>query len=579
MSFFLCFLWVFLNIWWILPLIFSIKSQLAIARTTDSMDVFEIWSSQTSFLNLFRLMGAWIFNAKQAGDILFPWMNIYSTPIFSVISFIPLVLAVCSFLRKQKDEMIFFFAIIFLLGLFLMKGLHSPWKNVNKWIFIHIPFFEIFRNQYEKFGILVTLSYAILIGYGWKVICDVVNKTCAYLLSALVGVILFGIYMWPFWSGDVIYKGGKKIPSARVKIPVYYYKSRDWIKKKKEQFRLVSLPHQENGVAYRWKHGYMGADDVTLRLLRRSILGLFKPQDEVIRNYLSNLFDPSRFHKRRFRSIVKPLKLINVKYLLVHEDVNYYVNTPYGKEEKKIIYFLENSLDTQLKISIEKSFGKLKFYRIPEEYFLPRIYSFITFILVNSNTETIIPMSETKYLDGKPVLLFTEQNELFSASQLSISNVIFKDSIPEDLVIELGGEKWQMKKESNLNWQKKFRVKKTGVYEIWMENGNRKNRKWEIEIDEKKLVYSFRSLPDNEKDDKERKYIKIGEIKLKKGKHIINVKCQDVNIENKEQDLKIVLVNKKERERLEKEIWRKINDPKTELCYIFEKEKGEFFVN
>jgi len=32
----------------------------------------------------------------------------------------------------------------------------------------------------------------------------------------------------------------------------------------------------------------------------------------------------------------------------------------------------------------------------------------------------------------------------------------------------------------------------------------------------------------------------------------------------------------KRREKLKKEIWQKINDPKTKLCCIFEKAKGDF---
>ena len=37
------------------------------------------------------------------------------------------------------------------------------------------------------------------------------------------------------------------------------------------------------------------------------------------------------------------------------------------------------------------------------------------------------------------------------------------------------------------------------------------------------------------------------------------------------QNIKLVLVDKKEREEAEKLIWKRINSPETEVCYIFEK--------
>jgi len=44
------------------------------------------------------------------------------------------------------------------------------------------------------------------------------------------------------------------------------------------------------------------------------------------------------------------------------------------------------------------------------------------------------------------------------------------------------------------------------------------------------------------------------------------------------ENLKIVLVNKRERERVEKEIWKRINQPEAEVGYIFEKEGAQFYV-
>jgi len=49
--------------------------------------------------------------------------------------------------------------------------------------------------------------------------------------------------------------------------------------------------------------------------------------------------------------------------------------------------------------------------------------------------------------------------------------------------------------------------------------------------------------------------------------------------DRKNENLKMVLVSKEKLKKAEREIWQRINQPKAELCYIFEKRTGEFWVN
>ena len=75
-----------------------------------------------------------------------------------------------------------------------------------------------------------------------------------------------------------------------------------------------------------------------------------------------------------------------------------------------------------------------------------------------------------------------------------------------------------------------------------------------------------------------RRYIKLGEVRLEAGKHRIMAISKWQMANSKKQDLKLILVDKKEREKVEKEIWQRINQPGAELCYIFSKGKGEFYI-
>jgi hypothetical protein len=199
-------------------------------------------------------------------------------------------------------------------------------------------------------------------------------------------------------------------------------------------------------------------------------------------------------------------------------------------------------------------------------------------------------MTETKYLDGKPredashqrgkpVLMFTEQVKEGESGQLGdweqgtgilgdwgrSANFVFKDSNWQDLAIELIAQFTVYSPYSTV------RLKKPGTYEIYVDTAQIEEEapEYEIKVDGRELP----QLSSHNYQATSRKYVKINQAKLEEGSHIINIKNQNEN-----QNLKIVLVNKEEREDLEKETWKKINHPETELCYIFEEEKREFYV-
>ena len=93
------------------------------------------------------------------------------------------------------------------------------------------------------------------------------------------------------------------------------------------------------------------------------------------------------------------------------------------------------------------------------------------------------------------------------------------------------------------------------------------------------LIYPGQSVREVGLQATSREYMKIGEMKLGEGEHKIEAHGSWLIADSKEKNFKIVLVNKEEREKAEKEIREKINNPKTELCYIFSKRDGEFWVN
>jgi len=224
--------------------------------------------------------------------------------------------------------------------------------------------------------------------------------------------------------------------------------------------------------------------------------------------------------------------------------------------------------------------------------FCSNMNSFASVVLINGDINSLGIIVYTKYLDKKPVLLFTTQERNLNVKDLiQVNNFVFKDSGWKDLAVELSFQSQGHKAtgpevvKSNVT-ELQVKIKKAGVYEIWIENRNHQlitnqyeytnKEEWNIEADGKEILqaagYKLQAAG--------RKYVKVGEMRLGEGEHRIQVARLRSHqaASQKNRKLKIVLVDKEEREKVEREIWQRINRPKAELCYIFEKKTGEFWV-
>ncbi|MDP2943872.1 MAG: hypothetical protein Q8N49_01155 [Candidatus Omnitrophota bacterium] len=191
--------------------------------------------------------------------------------------------------------------------------------------------------------------------------------------------------------------------------------------------------------------------------------------------------------------------------------------------------------------------------------------------LVEGNSDSLIVITETRFLDDKPVLFFSEQLEGKKPDLLNkIDNIVFYDNTWQDLAVEFTTHATVRSPQSTV------KIEKAGVYELWIDYSKLYTEKkrvteWEIKVDGKPWVLNTKFwLSDN----KERKYIKLGEGDLKTGRHIIKSKIQNPKSQN--QEIKLILVNKQERQRAEKIIWQKMNEQGIDIAYIFSQD-GKFY--
>lgn len=230
--------WSFLSMYWIIPMGFSALDEFAKASLEglglSDMSIFKLNSAPLS--EALRLTGYWALHSSHKGDPYYPWAAPYASSPFLLISFLIPFLAFLPLISRSKSKHVLYFTFLALLGLFLVKGSFPPFEEINLQLFSLPGLLRIFREPIIKFGMIVVFAYAFLIGVGvnhlynyFKRINCPHNTIISKIPLITVVFLLLGVYTWPFWTGDVIYGGGKTSASARIQVPAYYYNAADYL--------------------------------------------------------------------------------------------------------------------------------------------------------------------------------------------------------------------------------------------------------------------------------------------------------------------------------------------------------------
>lgn len=135
-----------LGAYWIIPYFFSGMSTTVLAS--------QPWISWMKITNALALSHPYY---TLSGDIKsFIVQEIH--PIFFII---PILAFSASLLKKEKS--VFFFALLSLMGIFLVKQENAPFGWIYTWMFKNFPGFNMFREA-SKFYLLIALGYSILFG-------------------------------------------------------------------------------------------------------------------------------------------------------------------------------------------------------------------------------------------------------------------------------------------------------------------------------------------------------------------------------------------------------------------------------
>ncbi len=295
------------NLWWILPLysILPNTSQVYTVSFARSM----ISSLPGNYENIFAKTLALTSAIPINPDFNF-FTFWYNLKILRVITYIPLIIIVSSFIftRKVKLLNIFLLAALFI-SLFLAKGNGEPAGFIYEFLFKNFPLFYIFKSPIEKFGLLYIYIFSLLLMFSFN---DSLKSNIKKLL--FFGLIVYlGFCSVPLITGNIIpdYKVGNDIYASRKYVDKEEYR---WLRAQlisdPTLYRVLSFPGGANYQVCLKNFNdkrYTGLDPVVINT-DKAFLGTYNAPSVLYKNISSD-------------SYARILGLYNVKKVIINKDV------------------------------------------------------------------------------------------------------------------------------------------------------------------------------------------------------------------------------------------------------------------
>jgi hypothetical protein len=367
-------LWVAVNMWWILPSATSLRHEAGLVQEPgNTVQLAEMISKESTWDRVLRLQGYWAFSIDYSGtdDPVISYTKTYDSSLIAVLGWIIPILALAGVLMMRRYKGLVWPAFLWLGSLFFMKGVQAPFGGLIKWMYQSLPGMSIFRNPFDKFGMLAVLAMAPLVGVGLEGLYQFIrhrmkegwaSKAISYSALSATGVVLLVVLVWPMWTGDVIYAGGQVMPSMRIKdSPSDYEEARSWLADQEGEFRILPIPYNVGFWTLALFDWYIGHDPSSLMLESNLATPSFG-------------FPGSDFTEAAANEVIggEPdaaslCSLLNIKYVLLREDANWDVINDY-QSDLSIGYIgaslpvMQQTLNSQTWLEPVAHFGRLVFY-------------------------------------------------------------------------------------------------------------------------------------------------------------------------------------------------------------------------
>ena len=401
-----------INAYYILPSISEIVPQyLSGVGKSGGSSGFIDWASEisanASYSNLLRFEGIaeWYDNPNH------PYAKYYfSNPLLILISFLWIIFIFFSVIKhktREKANLVIFFFLTLLLGIFFSAGTHPPLGFIYKLLLEYIPGFIVFRSPYFKFAPAIFLASSFLIGYFLDYFQGRLRKV---VFISLVILLLF--YHFPYFTG--IFFNWREGFSTRNKVPEYVLEFTDWLEKNSsEGQRALLLPPTNKSWQYDiYKWGYLSFQALPGLATNKGIVlnddKLNDAEDELVNLLYIAIEDGAT------ELIEKIASLLRVKYLVVRRD--FASDLDWAPSTNPLAY--QEIMDVKLNAAPIKRFGEWDVYELQ--------FSSLPIIFTTSNFSKVGGSLDQYFYD------FVQKNSQFLMENDDIPAL----SIPDEMFSE-----------------------------------------------------------------------------------------------------------------------------------------------
>jgi hypothetical protein len=409
-SFIAFILWIVVNIWWIFPLV-TLNDGATSSGINADQNLLALSDVSSYFPNteLLRLRQLYMLGPNS------PNYNFYNSAIVGNVSWI--IFAVVLFgiyysLRQyihtknasNQNGLLFFF-LLFILGWFISKGSNPPFgQEFYKFIFENISIFQIFRNPYEKFGIVFLFGYAVFFAFGieWFKSKFLLLKHIVFTLFLLLSCVYL---VKPMWASS-LFKN-----TTYLEVPSYYELANKYINQNTNiDSRILHLPYLHgSGIKYDWN--YAGEEPSEFLFDHASVSRTLS--NSLIDEFYTRLHDPKFFKDNtNFPNI---LSVINVESIVLHKDLN----TDVTDKNLVLTNLYDENVDDTRKIIIswkdvgqDKDLGQLELYSLHHDQSRSRVYLSDNLIQTSNIGNAFETFSDSSFTPFRDSLFVTSQNSL-----------------------------------------------------------------------------------------------------------------------------------------------------------------------
>jgi hypothetical protein len=444
-------IWIIMNLFWIVPNINNASEEFARADVAiiGSSNLELLMSNSVPAPLAFLQTGYWGLTGTYLGDHWYSWSWLASSLVFYVACFVIAVSAFAVIWKRPRTKKLLPFGVLAILCIVAINGTYPPFGGFVEGLFRTFPELYSFRSLVQKIGPVLALCYSIMAGamagllVGRIVPLFKSGQIRKRSLRELLPIPVFAalclsimIIAVPYLNGEIIYEGGKVIPSARVEIPSYYQDANKWLNEQEGDFRVLSLPYCKIGyAAYSWDNGFWASDPSTTIFAKTFLSNEYGEVNDLLINLVNGLANDSLSYNAS-----KMLSLLNVRYVMLHQDANWaFINGhQWWAASGTNFTTYQKNLDSN-GFRLAETTGELYLYE-NLEWRDARFYQTDTLVVVDG-LDGLKDLTNKDWFDVGRMAVLTDPSQLdiWGSSVTGSLQIVYASSFDESLYVSRGG--------------------------------------------------------------------------------------------------------------------------------------------